>query len=103
MFLTLFSFDLIRSVNDIFSDREMIVQTVLDLCVLVPLGYYYKKIRFTKALGFFAGTAFLIEFLQYVFARGMFDLFDIICYMIGMTAGYFIFQKINITREDNSI
>lgn len=94
-----FSFDLIGSLNDIVSDREMLVQTILNLIVLVPLGYYFKKLKFIKAFVFFAGTAILIELLQYVFARGVFDLFDIICYLIGMTVGYFIFQKIEITRD----
>ncbi len=96
-----FDVNVIASVQSLFTDKEYLLQTVLNTLILMPLAYFFrKKSIFTAELSFL-GIAVGIELLQYISIRGFFDLWDIICYMTGMTLAYLFFHilKIDLVKE----
>ena len=95
------SLNVFNSIKECMSYSETLLQTALNLIIMIPMGYFFKSMKFKKAGIFFAVISVLIEIIQYVFARGIFDLLDIICYSVGLSLGYFIFRKlkINITNS----
>lgn len=60
------------------------------------MGYFFKKLSFTKMFIISIVISVLIELVQIITMRGFFDTFDIILYIMGIITGYFIFKKIKI-------
>lgn len=96
-----FDVNVIASVQALFTDKEYLLQTVLNTLILMPLAYFFRKKSILTAELSFLGIAVGIELLQYISIRGFFDLWDIICYMIGMTLAYLFFHilKIDLVKE----
>lgn len=90
------SLNIFNSIKECMSNSEVLLQTALNLIILIPMGYFFKSMKFKKAGIFFAAISVLIETIQFIFARGIFDLFDMICYFAGLSLGYFIFRKLRI-------
>lgn len=90
------SLNIFNSVKACMSYSETLLQTILNFIIVIPLAYFFKNISFKKSAIFFAVISVLIEVIQYILARGVLDLLDIICYFAGLTLGYFIFRKLKI-------
>lgn len=88
-------------INPLDSIRElnswrMLFQTVLNLLMFVPLGFYLRKIPSSKkVLAIAVCISFGIELIQGITQRGFFDTFDIILYCIGIMIGYKVSRKID--------
>lgn len=88
-------------INPLDSIRElnswrMLFQTVLNLLMFVPLGFYLRKIPSSKkVLTIAVCISFGIELIQGITQRGFFDTFDIILYCIGIMIGYKVSRKID--------
>ena len=97
-----FSLNLIAALVDCIQSREMLLQMILNLVVVVPLGYLFqfRKIPYKKSVLCFLGISFFIEIVQYITNRGAFDIFDIILYLIGMTLGYTLLSKLKLELTD---
>ncbi|MBO4998407.1 MAG: VanZ family protein [Lachnospira sp.] len=97
-----FSLNLIAALADCIQSREMLLQMILNLAVLFPLGYLFrfKSIPYKKSILCFLGISFIIEIVQYITKRGSFDIFDIILYITGMTLGYFVFSNLKLEVGD---
>lgn len=76
--------------------KEMLLQSVLNVACFIPLGYFFKHMKKGKMLMVSVGVSFALEALQFISMRGMFDLFDIALYTVGISIGYFVFNKIKI-------
>ena len=67
----------------------------------MPIAYFFKNkgVIFTELI--FLVISFGIEIMQYVTARGFFDIIDIVCYMIGMNLAYLFFRltKVDIVKR----
>ena len=75
------------------SSLEYII-LVGNILLFVPIGYFYHRYNFKFSLIFIILLAFLIEGTQYFLKVGVFDLSDIILYIIGFFIGYFYYQTI---------
>ncbi len=66
-----------------------------NIIPFIPLGYFIplyfnKKNRFIKSIFIFIFILFFIEFSQFIFCIGYFDIDDIILNFIGLIIGYII-------------
>lgn len=79
---------------EMVSDWEMLLQSILNILIFVPIGYFLRErgARTTLVLG--GVLALIIETIQYVFKLGFFDTFDCLLYIIGICLGKHYFQKI---------
>lgn len=81
---------------------------LVNLLLLVPLAVYLrlKKIRFTFACKMILSASLLIEVLQFLTARGTFDVDDLLLNTIGACLGYFaanaLHNQITKTNLTNS-
>lgn len=95
------NFNLIASLQDLTTDSESLLQFILNIIVLMPIAYFFKNkgVIFTELI--FLAISFGIEIMQYVTARGFFDIIDILCYMIGMNLAYLFFKltKVDIVKR----
>ena len=75
-----------------FDDPLSIFTTLINVVGFIPaypLLYCMKRnIRFSKTVIIFGLISILIEFIQYIFARGVFSLSDVLLYLIGFMLGY---------------
>lgn len=84
--------DSIRGLNN----WRMLFQTVLNLLMFVPLGFYLRKISSSKeVIAIAVCISFGIELIQGITQRGFFDTFDIMLYCIGIMIGYKASRKIS--------
>ena len=96
-----FIFNLFDSVKELSTDSELLLQFILNIIVLMPIAYFFKNkgIIFTELI--FLAISFGIEIMQYITARGFFDILDILCYMVGMNLAYLFFKltKVDIVKR----
>lgn len=96
-----FIFNLFDSVKELSTDSELLLQFILNIIVLMPIAYFFKNkgVIFTELI--FLAISFGIEIMQYITARGFFDIIDILCYMIGMNLAYLFFKltKVDIVKR----
>ncbi len=96
-----FNFNLIASLQELTTDSESLLQFILNIIVLMPIAYFFKNkgVIFTELI--FLAISFGIEIMQYITARGFFDIIDILCYMIGMNLAYLFFKltKVDIVKR----
>lgn len=94
-----FIFNPLTSLIDTFSNWEMAIQSIINLVMFIPMGYFVRKLKYSKLLIFSIVIPLAIELIQAAAMRGFFDIFDIILYFVGINVGYFIFKKWPIIVE----
>ncbi|MDD6531189.1 MAG: VanZ family protein [Ruminococcus sp.] len=96
-----FIVNIFYSIKELTTDSELLLQFILNIIVLMPIAYFFKNkgVIFTELI--FLVISFGIEIMQYVTARGFFDIIDIVCYMIGMNLAYLFFRltKVDIVKR----
>lgn len=65
-----------------------------NIILFVPIGYFYHRYNLKFNLIFILLLSFLIEGSQYFLKVGVFDLSDIVLYIIGFYIGYFYYKII---------
>ncbi len=88
-----FIFNPMTGLIDTFSNWEMALQSIINLALFIPMGYFVRKLKYSKLFIFSIGIPLAIELIQVATKRGFFDVFDILLYFIGINKGYFIFKK----------
>lgn len=94
-----FIFNPLTGLIDTFSNWEMAIQSIMNLAVFIPMGYFVRKLKYSNLFIFSIVISFAIELIQVATMRGFFDVFDILLYFIGIHIGYFIFKKWQIVVE----
>lgn len=94
-----FIFNPLTGLIDTFSNREMAIQSIMNLAVFIPMGYFVRKLKYSNLFIFSIVISLAIELIQVATMRGFFDVFDILLYFIGIHIGYFIFKKWQIIVE----
>lgn len=94
-----FIFNPLTGFIDTFSNWEMALQSIMNLAVFIPMGYFVRKLKYSKLLIFSIVIPLAIELIQVATMRGFFDVFDILLYFIGINIGYFIFKKWQLLVE----
>lgn len=94
-----FLFNPLTGLIDTFSNREMALQSIINLALFIPMGYFVRKLKYSKLFIFSIGIPLAIELIQVATRRGFFDVFDILLYFIGINIGYFIFKKWQLIVE----
>ncbi len=94
-----FIFNPLTGLIDTFSNREMALQSIMNLAVFIPMGYFVRKLKYSKLFIFSIVIPLAIELIQVATKRGFFDVFDILLYFIGINIGYFIFKKWKLIVE----
>lgn len=94
-----FIFNPLTSLIDTFSSWEMALQSIINLAMFIPLGYFVRKLKYSKLFVFSILIPLAIELVQVVTMRGFFDVFDILLYFIGINIGYLVFKKWQIIVE----
>lgn len=94
-----FIFNPLTGLIDTFSNREMAIQSIMNLAVFIPMGYFVRKLKYINLFIFSIVISLAIELIQVATMRGFFDVFDILLYFIGIHIGYFIFKKWRIVVE----
>ena len=94
-----FIFNPLTGLIDAFSNREMAIQSIMNLAVFIPMGYFVRKLKYSNLFIFSIVISLAIELIQVATMRGFFDVFDILLYFIGIHIGYFIFKKWQIIVE----
>ena len=96
-----FIVNIFASIKELTTDSELLLQFILNIIVLMPIAYFFKNkgVIFTELI--FLAISFGIEIMQYLTARGFFDIIDILCYMIGMNLAYLFFKltKVDIVKR----
>lgn len=94
-----FIFNPLTGLIDTFSNWEMALQSIMNLVVFIPMGYFVRKLKYSKLFIFSIVIPLTIELIQVAIKRGFFDVFDILLYFIGINIGYFIFKKWQLIVE----
>lgn len=94
-----FIFNPLTGLIDTFSNWEMAIQSIMNLAVFIPMGYFVRKLKYRNLFIFSIVISLAIELIQVATMRGFFDVFDILLYFIGMNIGYFIFKKWQLIVE----
>lgn len=88
-----FIFNPLTSLIDTFSSREMALQSIINIAMFIPMGYFVRKLKYSKLFVFSILIPLAVELVQAATMRGFFDTFDILLYFIGINIGYIIFKK----------
>ena len=88
---------------DTISNLEMLLQSVLNIFIFIPMGYFFKDKNILVTISISAAISFMVEMIQYVFKLGFFDTFDCILYITGVCFGRYTFKKIMLIREKQSM
>ena len=72
---------------------EMMVESLLNLAIFIPLGLMLRKWNYSKVIIFSVSLSILIELYQGFSRRGYCDTFDMILYLVGISIGYWIGRK----------
>lgn len=94
-----FVFNPLIGLKDTFTDSQMLIQSIMNLALFIPVGYFLRKQKKLSQALISLGISVGIELLQVVLMRGFFDTFDIILYFIGINVGCLIFKKIELKIE----
>lgn len=86
----------LKGLENIFTSKQMLAQSLMNALAFVPMGYYFRKRSRSSTIIITSVISFVIELMQYVFKLGFFDTFDIILYVAGNLIGRFISNKISI-------
>ncbi len=91
--------DPLTGFSDALSDREMLLQSVLNILIFIPAGYFFKSSSIPVTLSAGAGVSLILEATQYIFKLGFFDTFDCLLYIVGICIGRYIFRKIPLDSQ----
>lgn len=91
--------DPLTGFSDALSDREMLLQSVLNILIFIPAGYFFKSSSIPVTLSVGAGVSLILEATQYIFKLGFFDTFDCLLYIVGICIGRYIFRKIPLDSQ----
>lgn len=94
-----FIFNPLTGLTDTFTNWEMAIQSIMNLAIFIPMGYFVRKLKYSQLFIFSIIIPLAIELIQVAAKRGFFDVFDILLYFIGIHIGYFIFKKWQIIVE----
>lgn len=94
-----FIFNPIIGLRDTFTDSQMLIQSIMNLALFIPVGYFLRKQKNLNQVLIALAVSIGIEFLQVALMRGFFDTFDIILYFIGINLGCLIFKKFELKIE----
>lgn len=94
-----FVFNPLIGLKDTFTDSQMLIQSIMNLALFIPAGYFIRKQKNLSQVLISLGISVGIELLQVALMRGFFDTFDIILYFIGINVGCLIFKKIELKIE----
>ena len=85
------------NILELFS-KESFMQNILNIIFFIPLGYliYEKNIIYKNFFIIPFIGIILIEFIQLISKRGIFDICDIILNILGISIGYFLSKKIGV-------
>lgn len=79
---------------DTISNWEMLLQSVLNIFIFIPMGYFFKDKNIWVTISISAAISLMVEIIQYVFKLGFFDTFDCLLYITGVCLGRYTFKKI---------
>lgn len=86
---TIFNLDVSKIAYNI-NHLEGIIVTIFNILICIPLGYMFRRtdilIKFILPLGLFL----LVEYIQYLYQIGIFDINDVFLNTIGFYIGVFI-------------
>lgn len=85
------------------NEPEMLVESIFNILLFMPVGILLRKWRFNKMLIFSVGLAFVIDLIQGFSRRGYFDTWDIILYILGIAISYFVARKCGQLRQGHSL
>lgn len=94
-----FIFNPLIGFRDAFTDSQMLMQSIMNLALFIPVGYFLRKQKRLNQVLIASAISVGIEILQVVLMRGFFDTFDIILYFIGINLGCLIFKKFELKIE----
>lgn len=79
----------------IFTNKIVFINVVGNIILFIPFGILIKhfKLKFIKSFIIISITILMIETLQYLTKRGVFDLLDIILNILGAVLGYFFVNR----------
>ena len=84
--------------KDIKSSSNGLILLVGNICMYIPIGIYIEYRFFNKKntlkIGLFLIYIFLIELIQHILKKGVFDIDDIILNLIGFLIGVFLVKGI---------
>ena len=90
--------NLLEVFKDIKSSSNGLILLVGNICMYIPIGIYIEYRFFNKKntlkIGLFLIYIFLIELIQHIFKKGVFDIDDIILNLIGFLIGVFLVKGI---------
>ena len=95
--------NLLEVFKDIKSSSNGLILLVGNICMYIPIGIYIEYRFFNKKntlkIGLFLIYIFLIELIQHIFKKGVFDIDDIILNLIGFLIGVFLVKGIKILKN----
>lgn len=74
------------------TNMDMVLQSILNVALFIPLGLPAKKWRFPHVLLYALSVSLVVELVQAAFKLGMFDTFDILLYTVGLLFGTYLFK-----------
>lgn len=78
-----------------FSDRAVLFQNIFNIIFFLPIGYLFKNSSTKNAVICSFIGVIIIELIQLLTYRGIFDICDIILNIAGILIGYYLSKKIN--------
>lgn len=63
-----------------------------NIIMFIPIGYFYRRLNLKFSILFILLLAFAIECIQYILKVGVFDLSDIVLYVIGFYLGNLFYR-----------
>lgn len=79
---------------DSVSNWEMFMQSILNVFLFFPLGYFVRGKNILTTIIFSVVISLMVEAAQYIFKLGFFDTFDCLLYTAGICLGRLVFRKI---------
>ena len=79
---------------DSIRSKEMLLQSILNLLIFVPTGYFLKEKSLKVTVVSSMIISLIIESVQYAFRLGFFDTFDCLLYIAGICLGRAIVRTI---------
>ena len=79
---------------DAIRSKEMLLQSILNLLIFVPTGYFLKEKSLKVTVISSMIISLIIESVQYAFRLGFFDTFDCLLYIAGICLGRAIVRTI---------
>ena len=93
--------------NDAIGFTDIAVYTVGNIALALPLGLFlptlFPRMRSaTATLMTTASAMFVLEFFQFAFKLGSFDVDSIILRTAGAAVGYFVFKRLRLSADSLS-